>query len=124
MQRWALDLSNLTNLKYIGLHAADLDALQIEAHLHILSTINAPRLRHITFAIDHDDRCTEVRELDDLVSQKFRTLEVFVVECIGLFGAELERVREEIQTMFSQMNRRGLLTIQSYKTPYNYWCVS
>ncbi|KAK7685022.1 hypothetical protein QCA50_011857 [Cerrena zonata] len=120
LERFGYCFSKLTNLRSITLHGEKLEGFQVETFLHILSDLNAPGLRQITLAIRHDNRYTAVKELDDCLTHKFKSLEAVTVECVDLEGADLEVARQEIQAIFVQANYRGLLTVQGHTDPFRY----
>lgn len=120
MKRSSFDVSKLTNLQSLCLRAAHIDNEQVDVFLYVLSMLKSPGLRRITLAIRHDNRFMEVKELDDFLALQFKNLEIVVVQCIGLSGEELAEATTEIQSMFSQVHRRGLLRIQSYVSPFYY----
>lgn len=114
------DISKLTNLKSVSLQCAFLETFQCVTLLHVLSTLNAPRLQQVTLVVQHDNRLTDVEEIDDCLAERFKNLELLIVECDGLREEELERARREIQDMFPQMTHRGMLQIRIYQGPFCY----
>ncbi|KAK7685021.1 hypothetical protein QCA50_011856 [Cerrena zonata] len=118
--RYAFDFSKLTNLMSLRLHGSGFDHIQLEVFIRILSTLKAPELRRIMLAVTHNSNFTEVEQLDDCLAENFSSLEVVVVECVGLHGRGLEGPRQEIQAILPKTNRRGLLEVQTYSEPFRY----
>lgn len=114
------DISKLTNLKSISLHGGILDRLQRGALLYILSSLNAPSLRQVTLTFRHDSRFKDNKEIDQCLAEKFKHLDRLIVECIGPQKDEIGKARCEIQDMFPQMERRGMLVIRNYTQPFRY----
>ncbi|KAK7682435.1 hypothetical protein QCA50_014640 [Cerrena zonata] len=112
------NFSQLTNLKSIALHSAVADQVQVEVFVHVLSTLKASQLRYITLAIRYRGRIMTLEPVDNCISGQFKNLEMVVIECVGREGDKLNEARQEIEEMFPQLSRRGMLRVQNYVEPF------
>lgn len=120
MDAYKFDISKFTNLQAIGLHGASLDTCQRAVFLRILSTLNAPKLRQATLVFPHDHRFMNAKEMDECLAERFKSLELLVIECDGLHAEGSESCLQEIRDMFPQMSRCGMLRIQIHTKPFRY----
>ncbi|CAL1708545.1 unnamed protein product [Somion occarium] len=117
-----LDLSTLSNLTDICLHAHEL-LLQddhVEGMRYVLSQLNARRLRRLSIVIGFPDGFDSLAGTDAYIAERFEDLDQFIIEVYEDDFRVLEKVRKEVEEMFPLMMKRGILRVDSWDVPYLY----